>query len=63
MSEEFSREDLHYIAGFDDGCNFMVHEIERWRRRPDVAGTSFDWAVAALLDHLKQTKETNTPVK
>jgi len=22
-----------------------------------VAGTSFDWAVAALLDHLKRTKE------
>ena len=61
MSNEFTPEDRHYIAGFDAGCDFMVREIERWRRRPDVAGTSFDWAVAALLDHLTRTKEGDAP--
>ena len=61
MTEEFSTEDKNYIAGFDAGCDFIVHEIDRWRKRPDVAGTSFDWAVAALLDHLKRTKEGDAP--
>lgn len=52
MTEEFSTEDKHYIAGFDAGCNYVIHEIERWVERhdfePRVAGP-----ILTLLGHLK----------
>lgn len=52
MSNEFSPEDKHYIAGFDAGCNYVIHEIERWVElhnfEPRVAGP-----ILTLLGHLK----------
>ena len=52
MSNEFSPEDKHYIAGFDAGCNYVIHEIERWVElhnfEPRVAGL-----ILTLLGHLK----------
>lgn len=61
MTEEFSPEDKHYIAGFDAGCDFIVHEIDRWSKRPDVAGTVYEMAADALLDYLRRTKEGDAP--
>mgnify|MGYP003346106927 CR=1 FL=1 len=52
MSNEFSPEDKHYIAGFDAWCDYITHEIELWLKRhdfePRVTGP-----ILTLLAHLK----------
>lgn len=45
MTDAFSKEDQNYIAGFDDGCNYILHEIEQYIRD----ATSHD---AIVLDQL-----------
>jgi len=52
MSNEFSPEDKHYIAGFDAGCNYVVNEIERWVQRRDFEPRVVN-PILTLLAHLK----------
>jgi transcriptional antiterminator len=57
MSDAFSKEDQNYIAGFDDGCNYLIHEIEQYIRK----ATSHDAIVLdQLLSHLKHTPRETT---
>ena len=50
MNESYSQDDLDYIAGFEAGCNFIIHEIEQTMRA--VPGT--EGVLAPLIRHLKQ---------
>ena len=34
--ETYSKEDRHYIAGFEAGCDFIVAEIERFGNQHNV---------------------------
>jgi hypothetical protein len=44
--ETYSKEDRHYIAGFEAGCDFIVMEIERW-------GKQHNLYVQDILHHLR----------
>jgi hypothetical protein len=57
MTDAFSKEDQNYIAGFDDGCNYILHEIGRYIRD----ATSHDAIVLdQLLTHLKHAPRETT---
>lgn len=57
MTDAFSKEDQNYIVGFDDGCNYILHEIEQYIRD----ATSHDAIVLdQLLTHLKHKHRENT---
>ena len=58
MSEQFSPEDKHYIAGFDAGCDYVINEIERWIKRHDYEPRVIG-PILTLLAHLKS--EGNAP--
>jgi hypothetical protein len=45
----YDKDDLHYISGFDHGCDYIVNEIERYMRAQ--AGT--EAVLAPLLRHLR----------
>jgi hypothetical protein len=41
-----------YIAGFDAGCDYICHEIERWIKRHDYEPRMVG-PILTLLAHLK----------
>lgn len=53
-SKPVSRDDVSYVAGFDHGCDYIIHEIENYMKKT----TSHDAMVLVqLLDHLKGKPE------
>lgn len=52
----YTQEDLHYIKGFDHGCDYIVAEIERYAKQYNGDKLPF----AELLYHLKME---NKPVE
>lgn len=45
----YTQDDLHYIKGFDHGCDYIVAEIERYMRQKDGS----EAVLAPLLRHLR----------
>jgi hypothetical protein len=45
-------EDRHYLKGFEDGCDFMLMELQRWGKEHDIY-------VSDILHHLKGEKIGN----
>jgi hypothetical protein len=43
---QFDTNDQHYIKGFEDGCDYIVREIERW-------GKEHNLYVLDVLHHLR----------
>ena len=44
--ETTKTEDKHYLKGFEDGCNFICLELQRWGKEHDIY-------VSDILHHLK----------
>jgi len=53
--ETYSKEDKHYIAGFEAGCDFIVTEIERYGKQHNVY-------VQDILHHLRNGNGENNTV-
>lgn len=49
---EYTSDDKHYIKGFEDGCDYIVREIERWSKEHNLY-------MADLLYHLKGKPNEN----
>ena len=49
MTKPYSPEDIHYIKGFEAGCDFIVAEIERYI----AAYPTKEFVLNELLAHLK----------
>jgi hypothetical protein len=49
---QFDTSDKHYIKGFEDGCDYIVREIERWSKEHNLY-------MADLLHHLKGNNNVN----
>ena len=49
---QFDTSDKHYIKGFENGCDYIVREIERWSKEHNLY-------MADLLHHLKGEKIGN----
>ena len=45
-------EDRHYLKGFEDGCDFMLMELQRWGKEHDIY-------VSDILHHLKGNNNVN----
>ena len=45
-------EDRHYLKGFEDGCDFMLMELQRWGKEHDIY-------VSDILHHLKGNNNGN----
>jgi len=56
MSKPYSPEDINYIAGFEAGCDYICHEIERWIKRHDYEPRIIG-PILTLLAHLKHEQE------
>jgi len=50
--EIISVEDKHYLKGFEDGCEFICAEIERW-------GKEHNLYVLDVLHHLRGNNNVN----
>jgi len=49
---EYTSDDKHYIKGFEDGCDYIVREIELWSKEHNLY-------MADLLHHLKGKPNEN----
>ncbi len=49
MTKPYTQEDIHYIKGFEHGCDYIVAEIERYIK----AYPTNEFVLNELLAHLK----------
>jgi hypothetical protein len=57
-----SYEDISYIKGFEDGCDYIVAEIERWIKQRDYEPRIIG-PVLSVLAHLKMEKQHGEEIR